>query len=520
MERLVEVRLRHRDVVLDPPREGAPGLVDDAEDAVAGRDRVDEDAERQDVVELVERDLLPGELLADRPGPLDAPRHLGLEARRPDLLEELAPDLLDGRRRRLQPLVHRAVQGGPLVGVEETEGEVLELPLHLAHAEPVRERRVDLHRLGGDRPPLLVREMLERPHVVEPVRELDEDDPEVVGHREEHLAERLRLLGLARREGVAADLRDPVDEVRDVRPEQLPEPLLRHLGVLEDVVEKSRCDRDLVEPHLREDHRDVQRVDEVRLARGPELVPMGVRRDDVRPAEQLLVHLRVVALHFLEDVFEPRHGSHYPGSGAFRLISGGRGPDGSREAAGGPVSAPRQAPRRDPPGIRDRHLPDPLPDRLPRDGARRDAIPPGRLAPLRGGDVRGARLALAVGPLRAPLRGRRPRRHRELLDREEDRPEGVHRLRSLPEAGAPPEDRGVLREARPEDDHPRPLRADHPDLRPVRRGRRVDELPRLPRLQRHRRRGVGRALRLRRVLLREHPGRRGRTSRSSSSPSS
>src|SRR5271169_3196874 len=163
--------------------------------------------------------------------------------------------------------------------------------------------------------------MLERPHVVEAVRELDEDDPEVVRHREEHLAERLGLLGLARGEGVLPDLRDAVDEVGHVGSEELGKALFRERRVLEDVVQETRCDRRFVQLHLREDHRDVQRMDEVGLARGAKLVAVPVRRDDVRAAQQVLVQPRVVGLDLLEDVLEAQHGPIIGAPRPFRLIS-------------------------------------------------------------------------------------------------------------------------------------------------------------------------------------------------------
>ena len=60
--------------------------------------------------------------------------------------------------------------------------------------EPLRQRRVDLHRLAGDALLLLDRQGVQRAHVVEPVGELDEDDPDVLGHRQQHLSDVLGLL--------------------------------------------------------------------------------------------------------------------------------------------------------------------------------------------------------------------------------------------------------------------------------------------------------------------------------------
>ena len=53
------------------------------------------------------------------------------------------------------------------------------------------------------------------------------------------------------------------------------------------------------------------------------------------------------------------------------------------------------------------------------------------------------------------------------------------------------EDRGLLREAREEDDHPRALRPDRPHVRAVRRRRRLDDVRDVHRLQRDRRRRSG-----------------------------
>ena len=97
----------------------------------------------------------------------------------------------------LAALAARVEQLGQLaeaLGLEHLEREVLELPLHLPDPEPLGQRRVDLHRLAGDALLLLGRQAVERAHVVEAVGELDEDDPDVLGHRQQHLPDVLGLL--------------------------------------------------------------------------------------------------------------------------------------------------------------------------------------------------------------------------------------------------------------------------------------------------------------------------------------
>mmetsp|Transcript_7523 Transcript_7523/g.17190 ORF Transcript_7523/g.17190 Transcript_7523/m.17190 type:complete len:361 (-) Transcript_7523:92-1174(-) len=81
-----------------------------------------------------------------------------------------------------------------LLRVQVLESGVLELAFELPDTEPVCERREDVERLPRDGLLLVRRHVLQRPHVVQPVRELDDDDPEVLAHRDEHLPQVLRLL--------------------------------------------------------------------------------------------------------------------------------------------------------------------------------------------------------------------------------------------------------------------------------------------------------------------------------------
>ena len=55
-----------------------------------------------------------------------------------------------------------------------------------------------------------------RAHVVQPVGELDQDHPDVPGHRHQHLAVVLGLAVVAALEGDAAQLGDAVDQPGDL----------------------------------------------------------------------------------------------------------------------------------------------------------------------------------------------------------------------------------------------------------------------------------------------------------------
>src|SRR5207248_1737819 len=86
-----------------------------------------------------------------------------------------------------------------------------------SRTEPVMaEGGVDVERLLGDLAGLLGRQVVERPHVVEAIGQLDHQHAQVARHRHQHLAEVLGLPLLARGEGQLADLGHAVHQLGDL----------------------------------------------------------------------------------------------------------------------------------------------------------------------------------------------------------------------------------------------------------------------------------------------------------------
>ncbi len=195
VQRLVGVRLGTGDVVLEPLLDRGPVVVDDAQHVVAVRDASDQHPDRHQVVDLLEGLLAPLHLLPDRPEVLGPAGDLEpLDPGPAELLLERGAHPLDHLLAGLAAGGDQGVERGVVLGLEEPEGQVLQLRLDSGHAEAVGQRGVDLPRLGGDPEALLGRQVLERPHVVEPVGQLDDDDPGVLGDREQELAVVLHLL--------------------------------------------------------------------------------------------------------------------------------------------------------------------------------------------------------------------------------------------------------------------------------------------------------------------------------------
>ena len=86
----------------------------------------------------------------------------------------------------------------------------MQLALDRIHADAAGERRVDFHRLAGNAlPAVFVGDEMERPHIVQPVRELDEEHADVAAESKDELAEVLCLLGAVRLQFEAGELVTP-----------------------------------------------------------------------------------------------------------------------------------------------------------------------------------------------------------------------------------------------------------------------------------------------------------------------
>ena len=302
VQRLVEVELRHRDVVLEPAGDRVPSRVQRAERRVAVADRVDEHADTDEVVDVREVAAAHDHLLVDRVVVLRPARDRGLDLG----LAQVGADLLPHGREVLlacgcafRDQVHDLVVD---LGVERREREVLELPLDRVHAEAVGQRRVDLERLAG----LLLRrrrrDELPGAGVVQAVRELDDQHPDVARHRHDHLADGLGLRGVA--VGDLVQLGHAVDEHRDLGPELAAQLVERVVGVLDRVVHERRGQRRRRHAELGQDRRDGDRVRDVRVAALAQLAAVRLLGDDVRLLDDREIGLRVVGAGGLQHRLE------------------------------------------------------------------------------------------------------------------------------------------------------------------------------------------------------------------------
>ena len=266
MQRLVAVGLGHGDIILEAARDRLPKGMDDAQRLVAVFDLSQNNAEGDEVKDLLEFQVLGPHL------PVDAVEVLRPAADPPR--QPVGGQLFgDDRADFLNVLLPLFFFPGDGVGellvflrVEVSQGEVFQFRLDAVDSQPAGDRGVDIQGLLGNFDLVFLRQILEGAHVVEPVGQLDDDDADVLGHGQEHLPEVLGLLLLVGGQGHLADLGKTVHQRGDLRTEEVADLLRSGESIFHRVVEEARRNGGDVHLHLRQDGGDFQRVDQIGLS--------------------------------------------------------------------------------------------------------------------------------------------------------------------------------------------------------------------------------------------------------------
>ena len=325
VQRLVHVELRHRDVVLESPQHRVPAGVKDAEHRVAVAVLLDQDADADQVVDVVELAAADDHLLVDRVVVLRPAGDRGGDLRLAQVLLDLGDHLGEELVARRRPLGHHSHDLVVDLRVQGGEREVLQLPLDGVHAEPVGQRGVDVEGLAGGALLAAERHVPQRAHVVQPVGELDDEHPDVARHRDDHLADGLRLRGVAVLDLV--ELGDAVDHLRHLLAELLAAPFEGVGRVLDGVVQQRGDERGLGHADAGEDRGDGERVGDVPVAALAHLGAVHGLGGEVGPLEQRQVGLGMVRAHRAEQRLQHRVGGlaarAHPGQPGAHAAAGG-----------------------------------------------------------------------------------------------------------------------------------------------------------------------------------------------------
>ena len=187
--RLVLVLLGHRDIVLETAGNVLIHLVDDTEHLIALDDLINNDPAREKVVDLIDRLALVVHLLIDAVEMLRTAFNIVMgNAILLKLCPYLGNDLFHEVLTLCAVAAHERYELVKLLRMQILKAQILKFPLDPVDTEPSCERNIYIECLLGFFDLLVGRLELQSPHVVETVRQLNEDDPYVVCHRNEHLA--------------------------------------------------------------------------------------------------------------------------------------------------------------------------------------------------------------------------------------------------------------------------------------------------------------------------------------------
>jgi len=269
---------------------------------------LNDDANAVQVIDLLELTILFLHLLPDAVQMLGAPGDAVVQALLIQPLAHRGDGPLQIGRALYALLCNQAGDAVILLGLQIPESQVLQLPLELPDTQAVGQRREHVHRLAGDARLALRLQVTEGAHVVQPVRQLDDDDAQVVHHGEDHLAQVLGLFLIQVRTvhlALALDaleLADPLYERGDGLAKDLAQVIVGVGRVFDDIVENGRDDRLFIQPQIEQADSHFDRVHDIWLARGAQLVAVrldgkrhglsdprdGVGIDPTYPFEQLI----------------------------------------------------------------------------------------------------------------------------------------------------------------------------------------------------------------------------------------
>ena len=278
VQRLIHVRLRGGDIILEAVRDRAEHLVDDAEYVIAVVHRIHNDPHCINIVDLVERVPLHIHFAVYARDALDPAGQKRLESVFAELFPQTVLNILQkclalalAQRQRLFDLLirHR---------VEDAQRQILKLLLDGADTESVRKRRIDIHGLLR-----LVAALLRLPartctHVVQAVGELDDDDADILCHGEQHFADIFRLLLLTGGKRQLVELGHAVHQTGDLGAERLADIRQLHRRILHHIMEQRRHNGVGIHAHFHQNQRDAERVADIFLTRGAALSVVGAAR--------------------------------------------------------------------------------------------------------------------------------------------------------------------------------------------------------------------------------------------------
>jgi len=172
-------------------------------------------------------------------------------------------------------------------------------------------RRVNVESLLRYAAAFFARQVFERSHVVQSVGEFYDHHANIIDHRKQHLTHIERLSLFTRYVIEFGNLGQPVHKVRDFGAEILLYRIDAGLGIFDYVVQQSSGYADRVEVEVGEQIGNLERMDEVRLARFTSLSAMFAGREEVCAAQEVFIRAGMISANLFEYGLDTNHNGDF-----------------------------------------------------------------------------------------------------------------------------------------------------------------------------------------------------------------
>ena len=177
----------------------------------------------------------------------------------------------------ITPRIHQMHDAVVLLRIEIAQRQILQLPFDGADPQSVGNRRVDFQSFVGNPPLFVGTQMLQRPHIVQAVSQFNDHHTDILAHCQQKLTVRFGHLFFV---GLVMNLRDLGVAIHDHgnrRAKKLANIIQSGSGIFNDIMHVARAYRFWIHVQIGQDAGNLNRMDDIGLARLAMLVSVRNR---------------------------------------------------------------------------------------------------------------------------------------------------------------------------------------------------------------------------------------------------
>ena len=257
---------------------------------IAVLDRIGQHPNANQVIHIFKIDVLCHHFLIDAVDVLGSTGNVANQAGLPEFLVYDVAHILNVMGSLILLLRHFFHKHRILIGVKVFERAIFQFSSHPAYSQTIGQRSENIHGFAGDSALPLFGKGTQGLEVVGAVGEFDQNDPNISGHRKDHLAVVFRLAFLAAGKFHLADFRYAIHQLINFIAEQVLNFFGSGEGILDGIVQKPGGNRLLIHFQTRQVVGDFDGMGNIGFARFSALASMGFRRVEV--CVQNDIHIR------------------------------------------------------------------------------------------------------------------------------------------------------------------------------------------------------------------------------------